>query len=1118
MAITQADIDQMLGNVPAWATEATLEAISSHKRADNVKIKKAFKDLTGLEFKFDEVKSKIDKANQSFEFDGAKKLAKGVQSTTDKLFGMSARDVDPLKGTADIMKMVASAVDGVVGVATKFTNKIPFIGTVATGLLKGIAGVGVVAAGTAAIYATILMEQEKSLRTIIDYGMVVDDLSQFTTMRDSVAAVGMSMQEMAKMLHGNKAMLANLPGDLVSATTDFIKFAGTMEESKAFGSFGYNVEQQTVRLLEETKLMYMSGQLEQFGQLQKDKIRKNFESSSTMTTFLANKFGDQRSSLLALRSEALTNVDFMSAIARNGEYLAEQYGENAVANVKASGASMKMLFTKVLGPEFGAQSEQVFNRFIKDIQIDASVLNDMPTSMIDQLNSMGPEVMANFKNIMEKAGTGQLTENQTVMAVHKLTKSIANAEPRFGDDPIVQGANALIANARVAPEAFLDMTEDTLTAGLDSVKELTKNASGTIESIDRSRIAFRTIITTMEPGYTKSKTAVDFFAGSLELVEDTLRLVGMIPEEKPIPKKLPNSPLTTEEIAGIKGNIENNGESADDTVVSDSQSVDAAARVAASVEAAPVEAAPVEAAPVEATPDKTEDNADIVLPSVVVQQEQTESVVSQNDVAVVDKSPPVQDQSDIITSNTHAIIPQSSTESVPDIKINTPKIANVQSGNNSSNTQAIIPQSSTESVSDNKTKTPIISKVQSGNNSSKPQAIIPQSSTESVSDINIPTISVQSVNNSSQSQSSIESQGDNTSTTALSQSVITSSKSQEIASTSKKSVGKIRPHVQGPMFDNSIQTQSIAPSSTESTESTESVGDNNSQSSVISPTNKSESNIGEPIAQSQGYKPDEIQLSPKSSQSSAITPSPSNKSDRNISSPIDQVQSGTTRSSYSLEIPASSSNKGVGIIDIPEQAVTELSQSPVITSSSSIKSDKDIETSAAAVAVKVKSLYNYSQPSDMVKPTSKKSVGKIRPPSASTVSSKVGSSGGNNQPSSPSTGVVNAKSSSGNSQPSVNVLPSKKSVGKIRPPSPSTGVGKSGNNQLAPKSSKSPVIASSTSSRTPVTTTPTDKPVNTKTSVHLAIMSLLDNKIMNYMKDITEETEKAALTENIHGE
>jgi hypothetical protein len=950
MAIEQADIDQMLGNVPAWATEATLEAITSHKKSDNVKIKHAFKQMTGLEFKFDEIKSKIDKASQSF--DGAKKLAKGVQSTTDKLFGMSARDVDPLKGTTDIMKMVASAVDGVVGVATKFTSKIPYVGGAITGALKGVAGVGVVAAGTAAIYATILMEQEKSLRTIIDYGMVVDDLSQFTTMRDSVAAVGMSMQEMAKMLHGNKAMLANLPGDLVSATTDFIKFAGTVEESKEIGSFGYNVEQQTVRLLEETKLMYMSGQLEQFGQIQKDKIRKNFESSSTMTTFLANKFGDQRSSLLALRSEALTNVDFMSAIARNGEYLAEKYGENAEANVKASSASMKMLFTKVLGPEFGAQSEQVFNRFIKDINIDANVLNDMPAEMIDQLNSMGPEVMANFKNIMEKAGTGQLTENQTVMAVHKLTKSIANAEPRFGDDPIVQRANELIANARVAPEAFLDMTESTLTAGLSSVKELTKNASGTIESIDNSRIAFRTIITTMEPGYTTSKTAVEFFAGSLELVEDTLRLVGMIPEEKPIPKKLPPSPLTKEEIAKITKNynlIGNEGKNATDD----------------DTEATPVEATPVEATPVEATPYKTEDNADIVLPSVVVDT----------------------------------------------------------------------PPSSTENVGNNKTPT--------------------------------------TTSRQSQSQESTS------------------------PSTSKKSVGKIRPLVQGQIFDNYIQTQPIAPSSTEFTEFTENVGDDNSQPSVIStPTNKSDRNIGSPIAQPQGYKTDGIQSSSNPIQPLAITPSRSNKSDRNIDSPIDQVQSGT-RSSYSLEIPALSSNKSVGIIDIPEQVTTKLSQSPAITPLSSIKSDKDIEASAAAV--KVKSSSNNSQPSNMVIPTSKKSVGKIRPPSASTVSSKAGSSGGN-------------------IQPSVNILPSKKSVGKIRPPITSTGVGKSGNNQFVPKSSKSPVIASSNSSKTPAIASPTGKPENTKNSVHLAIMSLLDNKIMNYMKDITEETEKAALTENIHGE
>jgi hypothetical protein len=548
MAIEQEDINSIHSQYP-WASEDTLGKIASNKRVENDKLKKVFKELTGNEFNYDDIKKALEDAKDSFTT--ANKLAIGLEARSTKLFSglSSSRDIDPLVATAELMNMATGAIDDVVGSVTQYTKFLPGWGSVVSLVAGATTGLMVTAAGVGAIFAKIMSEQEKALRTIINYGGVVGDLTQYTKMRDTVAGVGMSMQEMAKLMVGNKAMLANLPGDLVATTIQFAEFAVTVEDTnkKTMGSFGYGVEQQTARLLEEANLMYMSGKLEQFSQSSKDKIRKNFESSSTMTTFLAEKFGDQRSSLLALRNEALTNVDFMSALARNGEYLAEKYGENAEENVKASSGVMKMLFTKVLGPQFGEKSEQVLNNFIKDIQIDASVLNNMPKEMIDTLSLLGPTVLEDFKNIMEKSGTGQLTKNQTVIAVQKLTKSMANAKPRFGDDPIVLAHNELIAKARTAPDAFIDMTESTLAAGLDSVRALAAQASGSIEAIDDARVAFRTIVSSLEPDIEDSTVALGYFSGALGLVIEGLKLTGMIPREGLPPK--PTEPLDKEELS-----------------------------------------------------------------------------------------------------------------------------------------------------------------------------------------------------------------------------------------------------------------------------------------------------------------------------------------------------------------------------------------------------------------------------------------------------------------------------------------------------------------------------------------------------------------------------------------
>tara|TARA_R110000796_G_scaffold188902_1_gene305831 strand:+ start:1005 stop:3284 length:2280 start_codon:yes stop_codon:yes gene_type:complete len=526
------DIKQSLGGLPPWVSEATLAKIASHTKDDNDKLKSVFESMTGDSFKYDEIKEELEKSEKAFK--KANNLLVKVENTTKNLFSVVARDVDPLIATAELMQMGASAVQGVAGGITSFTQYLGPKGAIASFLVDGAVATGVAAVGVTSIYAKLMSEQEKTIRSVIDYGGVVGDLNQYTNMRGSLAQVGMSMQEMSKIMIGNKSMLANMPDSLMDSTQKFINFAGMVESetSKTMGDFGYNVEEQTARLLEEANLMFMTGKLEQFSQVTTDKIRKNFESSSSMTTFLAEKFGDQRSSLLALRSEALTNVDFMSAMQRNGEYLADKYGENAEENVKDFASTAKMMLGKILGPEFGVQAEQVLNNFIKDIQIDDSALNNMPKEMINMLSTLGPDVSKKFTDIIEKGGTGKLTNNETVMAIQSLAKSISSASPRFGDDPMIQQSNALIANARNAPNAFMDMTEETLEAGVDSVKAMAEQADSSIDAIDAARIGFRSVVHELTPGYEMGAGAVEGFSSALQFVEAAFKFLGIIPTPK----------------------------------------------------------------------------------------------------------------------------------------------------------------------------------------------------------------------------------------------------------------------------------------------------------------------------------------------------------------------------------------------------------------------------------------------------------------------------------------------------------------------------------------------------------------------------------------------------------
>lgn len=521
-----------------WASGETMTTLAKYSESNSDVLKKTLANLMGDDFDPDVISKVLDDSHSKMtKYNAA--LQKSSKEVTN-IFRVVSRDVSPLEATAELMSIGAQGLNEVVGDITKFTGKIPGFGWAASMTAKAATGALVAATGVAAIYAKLVTEQEKTVRMMIDHGAIVDNLKDYSDMRRSLADLGMSMQEMSLMFNENKIMLSNLPGDLMSSAknmTDFIVDVET-EASKSMGDFGYNTEQLTSRMLEEASLLYTVGELETLNQQGKDKIRRNFENSTAMTTFLAEKFGDQRSVLLAQRQEAMSNIDFMAAMHKNGEYLAEKYGENAKENVKNTGANLKMLLSTVLGPEFGDQAQQVFNNVLRDIDIDESAMNNIPGDMINVLNALGPDVLNSFSSILEEGATGQLNEEQLVMRVQELTRTISKSKPKVGDNPIIQQHNMLLAHATNAPEAFMKMTDTQMSNGIALVKKMSESADKSIDAVDETRKAFRKIVDMMSPGFETSNVALQWFTSALEFVYDAFVFVGLIDTPKIIPDEL----------------------------------------------------------------------------------------------------------------------------------------------------------------------------------------------------------------------------------------------------------------------------------------------------------------------------------------------------------------------------------------------------------------------------------------------------------------------------------------------------------------------------------------------------------------------------------------------------
>jgi hypothetical protein len=109
----------------------------------------------------------------------------------------------------------------------------------------------------------------------------------------------------------------------------------------------------------------------------------------------------------------------------------------------------------------------------------------------------------------------------TKIQVQELAKSVAAASPRLGDDPLIQQQNELIAQARQSPEAFMNLTKEQLDSGLKNVMALTEVADSSIDAVDSTRIAFRSVIHDLTPGYSMGAFSVKAFEHSLQLVESS---------------------------------------------------------------------------------------------------------------------------------------------------------------------------------------------------------------------------------------------------------------------------------------------------------------------------------------------------------------------------------------------------------------------------------------------------------------------------------------------------------------------------------------------------------------------------------------------------------------------
>lgn len=520
------DILQIYNDNP-WASEVTaqrLKGISENRYDFFLKELNKILKSHGIEELKDELETLEDTLNNS-----ATKAYQRTVKTAEKLVNNINRDADPIQATAELMAMTAEVTGGALKGIGKLTKNVPKIGGITEKLTGMLGGTGQFLAGFSTALTALATEQEKMARLYISYGMQVSDLTELTEFRGDLAGIAMSMAEFQPILDTNKAMFARVGQNSMKGASTFVNLASKVEaEQGDVGDFGYNTQQLAIRLAEESQLLFGIGELESLNIAQQKKILENFSSSSAMTTFLADKTGEQRSSLLRARQEAASDIDFRQSIIMNGVYIAETLGQESKENIIENQRTIAQLFGAFI-PQISESVNQTFNNGIRDIRYNTTVMDNVPTELAEKLAMLSPQAQAQFYELMDSSMTGEISGAELIKVFQTFAKSISESDQLQvnTNSPVAESVNQLINQTNTLPESFMNLSEENIKNGIKSVKIQVENIDDVNDSLDSVRKGFRKAMHTISPGFDTIRMGVDAFAGTVNFVGNIFDSIGI---------------------------------------------------------------------------------------------------------------------------------------------------------------------------------------------------------------------------------------------------------------------------------------------------------------------------------------------------------------------------------------------------------------------------------------------------------------------------------------------------------------------------------------------------------------------------------------------------------------
>lgn len=537
-------INQIVQTYP-WASEDTMLKAFGEQTRSNLTARQAVAKLRNDPASWQSIVDEIKKnTNRSSSFN---QYSKELSQSSSAMIKSMARD-DSINAVNELAFNFAKGLDSFANAADELTDSARWLSMASTGrfgrLIRSVeTGVDFLNVGANTVIGTVaiggialkfIQDQEKALRTMIDFGILSSDLTVFNEIRDNAATLGMTQQDFIKEFSDFGPIFTNMTTNAADGYKQFTDMTAAIKQTDTFSTYGLMLRDYAKQIAENTKLAYNLSQMVEFNENTKAQVAETFKTNSTFALAMANATGEKRDDLLTARRDALSGIELIAAMDQNFAYITDQFGENSAKNITENIGFLRMLMAP-LPDDFADESIDIITRSLYDVQFDGgNILNNVSDDMLIMLTALGPGIKAQYLEMMQTivqggydaSDPGQIASDyldlmESIKASDPVTVTYLDVTPEQVNARMIQDIVSIIPesafNRNLAVANFNTTTVDTAAT-------LAGQAVAAISSIG---VFTATIKNGILPEYDTTATAINNFGTGLAFLDDAMKIIDM---------------------------------------------------------------------------------------------------------------------------------------------------------------------------------------------------------------------------------------------------------------------------------------------------------------------------------------------------------------------------------------------------------------------------------------------------------------------------------------------------------------------------------------------------------------------------------------------------------------